>query len=90
MIKGAEQEHIKEFELYLARCGLWIGTILGQRWMAVHKPTRTQVQTRLHIEKWLLNIYVQKTTYETTFKEEGQGKYKISLFHVFDTILCPL
>ncbi len=51
LIKGAEQGHIRGFELYLARCELWIGTVLGRRLMTFHKSTRTQVQTRMHIEK---------------------------------------
>ncbi len=51
LIKGAEQEHIQGFELYLARCELGIGTVLGRRLMTFHKSTRTQVQIRTHIEK---------------------------------------
>ena len=50
-IKWAEQEHIRAFGLYLARCGLWIGTVLGLRLMTFHKSTRTQVRTSTQIEK---------------------------------------
>jgi len=49
-VNGADQNHIWGFEVDMARCKLWIGTVLEQ-WLTFHKSTRTQVQTRTHIEK---------------------------------------
>jgi len=50
-VNGVDQENIRGFEMDLARCELLIGTVLGQWLMTFYKSTRTQVQTRMHIEK---------------------------------------
>lgn len=48
-----QQEHIRVFGLYLASCNFFYGKVLGLRLMMFSESTRTQVQTRMQIQKRL-------------------------------------